>query len=339
MIVHVVYKLNLGGAESLLLSLAEAQVTRGMNVKIIVLNDRRKFEAEYIINNGFLGSLLEIIKSAYLAKTKTTFHTWLYISDFLVSFLTIFSNSRVIWHVHNTDLNGNVSLATRCCFFLNVIYSRLNCNTIIYASHSAQKEHQKYYSIKKGTVIPNGCRVPRTTLRQNTSLTFGSIGRLNEYKDYNTLFRALGYYCNEQITDNFLCFGVNFEDFNDGIAYERAQSRLKIQSFAGKVDRNEIYSKIDIVVIHSKSEALPLVLIESLLARKIVISTRVGDIDRYLPQELLVPSQNPCALGKKINEVYENQDVFAKLLVPFFDKAVSEFDFNQFLKKIVACYE
>ena len=283
-----------------------------------------------------------IIKISILNKQKIILHSWLYIANTFASILKLLSinSNKVIWHVHNTDFNGSVSFVTRMCLMTNIILSRLACDKIIYVSSSSWKWHKKFFTSRNYIILKNAAKIFKKSSisRSKLNLIFASVGRYNEYKDYPNLFKALSLVNNEEILKNFKFIGVEVSNFR--YCHELGPLGTGIYSqFEGHKDREYLYNSFDVLVIHSKSEAMPMTLIEALLTRKIIISTSVGDISSYLPNELIVSPQDPVSLSRKIKEVWLNLEKFEHLMKPYWEIAVDDFSINKYLERLVAIYD
>jgi glycosyltransferase involved in cell wall biosynthesis len=124
-----------------------------------------------------------------------------------------------------------------------------------------------------------------------------AIGRLVPVKGFDVLLRAWA----EVPSARLLIVG----DGPERAALEALSRQLGVSprvTFAGfRSDVQSLLRTADLMVIASRREGLPLVLIEALHARRPVVSTAVGGMLGFLPPETLVPSDNPAALAATLN--------------------------------------
>ena len=91
--------------------------------------------------------------------------------------------------------------------------------------------------------------------------------------------------------------------------------KLKVEDrvvFAGfRSDIKEILATIDMLVMPSLLEGMPMVLLEGMAMAKPVVATQIDGVSEVLVDEktgLLVPPENPARLAKAINDLLVNRD-------------------------------
>lgn len=141
----------------------------------------------------------------------------------------------------------------------------------------------------RALVLPNGVSVrdvdavPRAKLAGGTSaVRVLYAGRLESVKGYETIFAAFRMAVEQDSAIH--CFHVGYDD--DMQAFKRQYAHPRIH-FLGRRDLKGVYSVMkscDIVVLASKSEGLPNVIMEGMAAGCIPISTPVGAVPELLEQ-------------------------------------------------------
>ena len=121
---------------------------------------------------------------------------------------------------------------------------------------------------------------------------FASVGRLVEAKAFDVLLRAL------REVEGYLWI------IGDGVLrapLEKLAGELSLSDrvwFAGfRSDVPLLMSLADILVISSRREGFPLVLVESLHLHRPVVGTRVAGVEEILPAEWSCEPENPPALA------------------------------------------
>ena len=109
----------------------------------------------------------------------------------------------------------------------------------------------------------------------------------------------------------------------DGPSKERLKQQIKAAGlseriiFAGKQSRiPEILSIIDIYILPSFSEGLPMALLEAMAAGKAVVANSVGEVSNVIidmVNGLLINSGNPAELAKKIEYLLTQPEIRSKM--------------------------
>jgi len=134
-------------------------------------------------------------------------------------------------------------------------------------------------------------------------LTVGVIARLDTAKKGQDVFLDALPAANESTPD------AQFVLVGDGPDREPLETRAAMLPPAGRprfagfrTDLAEVLNAVDVLVIPSRWESVPKILLEAMWLKKCVVATRVGDIEEILDGTcgLLVPPDNPSALADAI---------------------------------------
>ncbi len=147
-------------------------------------------------------------------------------------------------------------------------------------------------------------------------VTIGIVGRLIPVKGHRYLLEAARELLMEFPNIQFLFVG----DGPERQALNRMVSMLGLDSrviFAGKQrDMPAVYASIDILVLPSLSEGMPMTLIEAMVAGRPVIASRVGDIPKLVKHGetgLLVEPGSPEALKQAISQLLSDPALRSEL--------------------------
>ncbi len=139
--------------------------------------------------------------------------------------------------------------------------------------------------VEKTMVVPNGVQIERfqgllgKTETEREEIYIGAVLRVAPIKDVKTLIQAFGFAKEQDPRLKLWIMGpLEAED-------EYAQECFDMVGimgisgivFTGKIDVQEYYGKMDMMILSSISEGQPLVILESFAAHKPVIATDVGD--------------------------------------------------------------
>ena len=116
------------------------------------------------------------------------------------------------------------------------------------------------------------------------------------------------------------------------------QDRFRFIGF--RSDTTALYSAADVFVLSSRSEGLPMVILESMMAGLPVIATRVGGVpdavgDRGLMVEAAKPEQLASAMGRMINE----EGLADRLGRTGREHALSTYGVDRMVDDYIVCYE
>jgi len=141
-------------------------------------------------------------------------------------------------------------------------------------------------------------------------ILIGTVGRLSREKNQRMLLEAV--YPLMRNNDNVKVIivgdGPKWGELNQ---YGKARHLADRIIFTGVTrDTVSVYSAVDIFVLSSLTEGVPLTILEAMASRLPVIATRVGGIPDIINDEetgLLVDSQDTDALRVKIEDLMKDQ--------------------------------
>jgi len=338
-IVHFVSSLNIGGAEKLVCNLARQQEKVGNLVivasfgseedKLCNILNKDNIKIEHIQGNYFkrIFLVLKVILSADIIH----FHSGPIVRS-LSSLFPIWFIKKVFYTVHG-EVNPDLPLLhfshkiMRPCF-----------NKVVAVSRSSRTYLNSFFGWTEENIglIRNGIQIPDKKVRALTGekLRLGTVCRLIPLKNLQLIIQALSRFSAKEQAN------ISLEVFGDGPLMDDLKSAaLKISAevnFHGFcLDETHIYSTMDILVISSDTEGLPMVLIEAMARSKPVISTRVGAIPDIIENNisgLLIEAKNEEQLYLAIKDLYHNtqksqllgENGYERILTDYSIEAVAE---------------
>lgn len=250
-----------------------------------------------------------------------------------------------IWHIHE-QFSGFINKK------LNTIYSylmRYSKNTNIFISTNIFNEWRDNTSNQKGIIVGNPVKRSILLNRKNTSslslnkeiLSLGFAGSLVENKNVISILKALNYISESGINYKVAIAGEgNLK--SELIDYCKVNNLDKKVEFLGVLDdMNSFYDKIDVLILPSYTEGVPLVVLEACMNKKLVILTNNSGIDDILEKNtdyISIDPNNYKNLGKIITDIYTNRTTYYKTINNSYEKIeryIIENDFNKNIIKII----
>lgn len=316
-IVYVITQLGVGGAENVLVSMANRMLSLGHRIYIIsLLNICEQEFSEGIevftldFKKNTLSSFFNLCNLINRINPDVV-HSHCLHANIVTRFVRlIIPIKKLVTTAHNTNEGkGLIMKAFKYTNFLSDVITNVSTDAVnVY-------ERKNYVSKNIMRVMFNVIDIDsylyshqaRVNYRKNFNINENeivliSIGMFKEAKDYPNLIRAISY-IKENYTKRFKFFIVgDGEQYSQVIEMVNAINLSDCVSFLGK--RNDIralLSMSDFFVLASRHEGLPTVLIEAIMANNYVISTDCGGINDILPNtESVVPIQDHISLAEMI---------------------------------------
>lgn len=186
----------------------------------------------------------------------------------------------------------------------------------------------------KTTVIYNGRNMdlPARSSGEHDGVKLLAIGRLVDVKGFDILIASMA-----QVSSDVpvkLCIAGDGHKKAELMAQaQKLDVEQRVEFLGNRSDVPQLIADSDVVIISSRREGFPLVLVEALLTQRPVISTRVPGAREILPDSLLVEPENPAALAKCIEKVARDLEQTNEQLQPVYEFAQQELTLNQQLLK------
>jgi glycosyltransferase involved in cell wall biosynthesis len=204
---------------------------------------------------------------------------------------------RVVNHLYNTEDHVETSLRFAAEFDGNIVANEDVRDELIRGGESAERI----------TVIPHGIDISPLKpgrLEPNSPLTIGFIGRMSEEKrplDVLEIARRF-----KQFRYVMVGEGELRADIENAMRESDLGDRLQLLGYQPTVNIVDVFDLFDVLVVPSRKEGLPLVLLEAMALRKPVIAARVGRIGQVIQDGLngfIYPSGDLDALSEKVRQL------------------------------------
>jgi glycosyltransferase involved in cell wall biosynthesis len=277
------------------------------NVGYLFLNKTRRidFKAIKVLNTFIRQQDIQIIHA----------HSTSYFLATIIKFLN--RNVKIVWHDHygNSEYlsHRKFKILRFCSRFFSQALSvnsaleewariHLKVDNVKYLPNFAVKNFEKAQTILKGK---EGKRIIHLT-------------NFRSQKDHFTLLNAFKNVVKQHQDCTLHCVGKDFNDqYSDAIKAQIAQLKLndKVFLYGSQPDVFHILSQGDIGVLSSKSEGLPISLLEYGLAGLPVVVTDVGDCAKVVLHNengIVVPKENSDELAVGLLSVLQDDEKSAR---------------------------
>lgn len=297
-ILHVIDDMNMGGAQSLLVELAPAQVRLGHEVRVLelalstdeTLTGRLKamgVRIDSLSSTRSCRNLYNIIALIPYIKSYDIVHVHLFPANYWVALAKLISFSKVpiVTTEHSTDNKRRHSRLFR--FMDSLIYRRYQ--EVVACSNKAQETFALVYKGVNLSVVPNGVNLrryisarsyDRVELFHIPRETFVStmVARFNYPKRQDVLLRAVA-----SLPENFHCAFVGGSKRDSGLMKIKEMAEgLGIMSrthfLYTRSDVPEILKSSDVIVMASEYEGLSLSSIEGMACGKPFVASDVNGL-------------------------------------------------------------
>lgn len=370
-ILHLISSGGLFGAERVLLEIAEGiqsdtcRVTVGVietqenrHLEIAKEAKRLKLKVAVFPCSGKIGFATIFSIASFIKENKITLaHCHGYKSN-LYGLLATRHTIPLVATNHNW-LTSNIKMKLYC--FLDSLVMRF-FDQIVAVSEGVEADMLRSgIPGKKITLIDNGlnikrlapalaadCRIKAALNIPEENRVVGTVGALKIEKGCTYLLKAAQgvltlYKGVRPLRD------VTFLFVGDGHLKESLTEEAKTLGildhvvFAGyQEDITQHLSIMDIYVLCSIKEGLPMALLEAMAAKRPVIATRVGAVPKVIQQGqngLLIPSANPQALQTAICRLLENPDEAQALAISGYDTVKNAYSSESMCKRYLKLYQ
>lgn len=195
-------------------------------------------------------------------------------------------------------------------------------------------------------LLPNGVDLDRFTpgpppgaVGDGGEITVGTVGGLRGEKDHGNLLRAFA--ASARAARLRIVGGGPLEAELRGLAAELGVgSRVE---FVGAVeDTAPEYRRLDVFVLSSRTEQMPIALLEAMASGRAVVATDVGDVREILPAEqhdLVVPRGDPTALARAMDAALGEAELLQRLGASNRARVAERYELRACLDRFVAVYD
>jgi glycosyltransferase involved in cell wall biosynthesis len=178
----------------------------------------------------------------------------------------------------------------------------------------------------------------RTSLGLGAGQHIGWIGRLSAEKGPDVMVDAMRHLSDLPVTLSFIGDGPDLASLKRQADTAGVTSRV---IFHGLIrDAASLIRGFDVIVLSSRTEGTPMVVLEAMAARVPVVAPRVGGIPDMLSatEALLVDPEDPIALASAIRATLSDPGASAARAIRAHERMVADFDLHTWLVRYESLY-
>jgi glycosyltransferase involved in cell wall biosynthesis len=329
-VLHFAYSIGGGGAEAMLMNLAESLDPAQFRTVVVAINARpwgpqlqrlqdagvdvHDLESTSYLHPRTLARLHAVLR----AVRPDIVQTWTHHADLVGGWVARLARARnVVWSIHCREIHRNPGESNaRMAFFRSALAlsSRFIPRRIISCSAAAIEDHTALgYPRAKMRWIPNGIDAMRFMPDADAGLetraewklpphvpVIGYVGRFHEMKDLGTFLRAAAILQARVPDAHFVFCGGAEIDLTPAerglLALLPQRQQVRFDSF--RADPWRLYPALSLFSLSSRTEACPMTVIEAMSCGIPCVTTAVGDCPRLLEGiGSVVPLRDPAALA------------------------------------------
>ena len=223
-------------------------------------------------------------------------------------------------------------------YFLNRFTGCFIQSRIISVSEKLAEILVKEYPRRKIRVIENGIDIDDIQMMagksaggcQNNRYTIGIVGRLVPVKRIDIVINAAHYLMNKGMEKDFCICIIGDGPFRNELeALSRKNGTDKIIRFLGHQDNILAHIKqLDVIMMTSNYEGLPMVLLESMALRVPIVAHKTGGIPGLLDNGtcgILIGNQDPEAYAQAAIELRDDPELRARIVDNAFNRVASRY--------------
>ncbi|RZJ29853.1 MAG: glycosyltransferase [Flavobacterium sp.] len=235
----------------------------------------------------------------------------------------LYPKVHIIWHDHNgnsefLEMRHAVPLNFASAFFKGIIVvnnqlkqwavRKLHCKHVIYLANFTNQESDE---------------ISETVLKGQNGKRILSLANLREQKDHFTLLKVAKSLKASHPDWTFHLVGKDFNDeYSEKVHAEIIAKGLQetVFVYGSRNDTNAVIKQADIAILTSKSEGLPVALLEYGLQKKPVVVTSVGEIPLIIrngENGFIVPRKNAELFREALVEMIDNVALRERLAEAF----------------------
>lgn len=359
-VLHAVLSGRMAGGQKVCLDLIEDQLKRGYQVMLSSTSEGPMIEACPDAVNVVFHPVVRVSRPfvlwelvCFLRKAQPDLiHTHVTVSgNILWRIAGWLAGVPVINHIHSGNYYRPNSISGRIARLLDNFTARIPRLFISVSAAAAAGLRKQGYPQNRIVVVPNGVAIREQKINQSSVQeppVIGCVARLCESKGQELLIRAFAKLSKRHSQVRLWLVGEDQE--NDGGRYQEYLKNLahelgveeKTVFWGHRDDVREMMRKMYLLVLPSRDEGLPLVLLEAMAEGIPVVATKVGGVAELVDNGqngVLIPSGDVRSLEEGLTRLIENKELARDMGQTGREKILRKFSLENQLNAIHILYQ
>lgn len=255
----------------------------------------------------------------------------------------LYPKVKIVWHDHYGNSDYLEERASRGLVFCSRYFSQV-------FSVNKKLEHWGKENLNGGNVsyLPNfavrNAEKAVTELKGESRKRIVCLANLRPQKDHFTLIDTFAEVVKKHPEWTLHCVGKDLsDDYSEAVKnrIEALNLKSKVFIYGNKIDTVNILGQCEIGVLSSKSEGLPLSLLEYGLSNLAIVTTNVGECSQVVTHKengLLVPVKNNEALKMALVFLIENEKNRKNYAVQFHSHILQNYSEKEQMLQVINAY-
>lgn len=352
-VIQIIDSLNTGGAEMMAVNIANALEENGVKSYLCTtrlegnLKLKIKTEVGYLfLNKKSSFDIKAFIRLRNFIKRNQISVIHAHSSSYFIAALEklVYPKVKIIWHDH---YGNSENLEDRTKFPLKIMSNLFD--GVISVNKKLEQWAIQNLKVKNIFVLPNFATFntdsqKKTFLKGDENKRIICLANLREQKDHINLLKAFTNVHKKKSDWTLHLVGLDLNDnYSDNIKsfINKHQLTNSVFLYGNRQDIAFILTQVDIGVLSSKSEGLPVSLLEYGLAKLPVVVTNVGDCRTVVISNkngLLVPPNNSELLEEAILKLIAHKDSSEIMGEKLYETVISKFSKEKYISKLIKIY-
>lgn len=252
---------------------------------------------------------------------------------------------KMVLHLHG----GNFLFSDSIPFYLQWLLKRLFKKDVpfVVLSDKEKQRIEERYKAKKVRSLPNCIDLTDATLFEKDyrkeMLTLGYIGRVSSLKGMSELLAACEILKNEKVPFKLIIAGSERKGDNYlSIFSERLGDVFEYVGIVSGETKTHFLKTIDVFVLPSYFEGLPISLLETMSFGSVPITTEVGSVNTVVKDNengMFIRIQNSGDIVEKVKALSNNRELLEKLGRKAKDTIFDQFNPETYIKELNKTYQ
>lgn len=350
-ILHITNGIGVGGIASFIEELLyQLSLDKNNEITLLCLEENKEGYREKKlekVNVVFLNqksnfSFKNIFKIRKLIKENDIIHVHLFPAQYVTVLASLFLNKKLIFTEHTTT-NKRRKFKIFNLIEKYIIYKKYQ--KVVCVSKAAENNLKNWLSQEKNIItIQNGIDLEKfrsgKNLRKELKLPENKkiitmVARFSRQKDQLTLIKAMTK-LSKEIICIFIGIGETLGELKKIVNEYKLDNQIKFLGY--REDINNILKSVDLNILSSHYEGLPLIILETMASGTLILATDIDGNKEILNSELLFEHENDKELAKKIELLLYDEKLIKKQK-QFIDQEIKKYDVKNMVKKYKNLYQ